>query len=161
MQIIYNALRTPDGTILCSKHRHDYNTHIDANGKEYMVDGGLDYARRSANGDEECLTLYDDAPHSIQRETLKWGTYGINGDQPLKYVPISEMDTAHLEAVVKTPGIRRAIRNCMIKELECRQDIHRTTAAQVFGVENDEATADQRRSAKAINFGLIHGMEIK
>jgi DNA polymerase-1 len=49
----------------------------------------------------------------------------------------------------------------MIKELECRQDIHRTTAAEVFGVENDEVTADQRRSAKAINFGLIHGMEIK
>tara|TARA_B110000211_G_scaffold11054_1_gene11605 strand:- start:130 stop:2904 length:2775 start_codon:yes stop_codon:yes gene_type:complete len=38
------------------------------------------------------------------------------------------------------------------------QDIHRATAAEVFGVETDEVTIDQRRSAKAINFGLIYGM---
>jgi len=38
------------------------------------------------------------------------------------------------------------------------QDIHRATAAEVFGVEADEVTIDQRRSAKAINFGLIYGM---
>ena len=38
------------------------------------------------------------------------------------------------------------------------QDIHRATAAEVFGVETDAVTSDQRRSAKAINFGLIYGM---
>ena len=38
------------------------------------------------------------------------------------------------------------------------QDIHRATAAEVFGTALDAVTADQRRSAKAINFGLIYGM---
>jgi DNA polymerase I len=38
------------------------------------------------------------------------------------------------------------------------QDIHRATAAEVFGSPLDEVTAEQRRSAKAINFGLIYGM---
>ena len=38
------------------------------------------------------------------------------------------------------------------------QDIHRATAAEVFGVSPQEVSADQRRSAKAINFGLIYGM---
>mgnify|MGYP002620778744 CR=1 FL=1 len=38
------------------------------------------------------------------------------------------------------------------------RDIHQATAAEVFGVPLDEVTADQRRSAKAINFGLIYGM---
>jgi DNA polymerase I len=38
------------------------------------------------------------------------------------------------------------------------QDIHRATAAEVFGLPLDSVTADQRRSAKAINFGLIYGM---
>ncbi|MEH6800305.1 MAG: DNA polymerase I [Halopseudomonas sabulinigri] len=37
-------------------------------------------------------------------------------------------------------------------------DVHKATAAEVFGVELDEVTTDQRRSAKAINFGLIYGM---
>ena len=37
-------------------------------------------------------------------------------------------------------------------------DIHRATAAEVFGVPLAEVSADQRRSAKAINFGLIYGM---
>ena len=38
------------------------------------------------------------------------------------------------------------------------QDIHRATAAEVFATAPDAVTADQRRSAKAINFGLIYGM---
>ena len=37
-------------------------------------------------------------------------------------------------------------------------DIHSATAAEVFGVALEQVTADQRRSAKAINFGLIYGM---
>lgn len=37
-------------------------------------------------------------------------------------------------------------------------DVHKATAAEVFGVTLDEVTSDQRRSAKAINFGLIYGM---
>ena len=38
------------------------------------------------------------------------------------------------------------------------QDVHKATAAEVFGVTVDQVTIDQRRSAKAINFGLIYGM---
>jgi DNA polymerase-1 len=38
------------------------------------------------------------------------------------------------------------------------EDIHRATAGEVFGVDPGAVTGDQRRSAKAINFGLIYGM---
>jgi DNA polymerase-1 len=38
------------------------------------------------------------------------------------------------------------------------QDVHKATAAEVFGVELEEVSAEQRRRAKAINFGLIYGM---
>jgi DNA polymerase I len=38
------------------------------------------------------------------------------------------------------------------------QDVHRATAAEVFGVPPDEVDGNQRRAAKAINFGLMYGM---
>jgi DNA polymerase I len=38
------------------------------------------------------------------------------------------------------------------------RDVHQATAAEVFGLPLQNVTADQRRSAKAINFGLIYGM---
>ncbi|MBI0278145.1 DNA polymerase I [Hafnia alvei] len=38
------------------------------------------------------------------------------------------------------------------------KDIHRATAAEVFGLALEDVTGEQRRSAKAINFGLIYGM---
>ena len=54
---------------------------------------------------------------------------------------------AHLSA---DPGLTNAFSE--------GEDVHRATAAEVFGVERDKVTNDQRRSAKAINFGLIYGM---
>ncbi len=46
----------------------------------------------------------------------------------------------------------------LLDAFKADQDIHRATAAEVFGIEPDAVTDDQRRSAKAINFGLIYGM---
>lgn len=54
---------------------------------------------------------------------------------------------AHLS---KDPGLIRAFKE--------GQDVHQCTAMEVFGVPLAEVTADQRRKAKAINFGLIYGM---
>ena len=44
--ITKNAIKTPDGTIIESKHRHDFVCHKDKNGNTYCVDGGLDYLKR-------------------------------------------------------------------------------------------------------------------
>jgi len=38
------------------------------------------------------------------------------------------------------------------------QDVHRRTAAEVLGIPLEEVTSDQRRQAKAVNFGLLYGM---
>ncbi len=47
------------------------------------------------------------------------------------------------------------------KAFEEGKDIHRSTAAEVFSVENlDDVTSEQRNSAKTINFGLIYGMGV-
>ncbi|WP_025132047.1 DNA polymerase I [Pseudomonas sp. PH1b] len=54
---------------------------------------------------------------------------------------------AHLS---RDEGLLNAFRNNL--------DVHTATAAEVFKVELEDVTSDQRRSAKAINFGLIYGM---
>ncbi|MGD8908389.1 MAG: DNA polymerase I [Chromatiales bacterium] len=46
----------------------------------------------------------------------------------------------------------------LLEAFSAGADIHRATAAEVFGVSLDAVTSEQRRSAKAINFGLIYGM---
>jgi DNA polymerase-1 len=46
----------------------------------------------------------------------------------------------------------------LLRAFEKEQDVHRATAADVFETALDDVTPDQRRSAKAINFGLMYGM---
>ncbi len=46
----------------------------------------------------------------------------------------------------------------LLKAFSAGEDVHRATAAEVFGVAPEAVSSDQRRSAKAINFGLIYGM---
>ena len=119
-KLIYNAIKTPDGTILESRDRHDYKTHKDANGKTYMIDGGLSYIRCSTHEDQESLAKTDDEPHEVQRDVLKWGTYGIDGTEKLRHVKISEMEDGHIKAVLKECNPAEVYKNCMEKELIIR-----------------------------------------
>nr|ASY06985.1 putative DNA polymerase I [Pseudomonas fluorescens] len=62
----------------------------------------------------------------------------------------SQIELRIMAHLAKDEGLLYAFRNDL--------DVHKATAAEVFGVELDAVTTDQRRSAKAINFGLIYGM---
>ena len=62
----------------------------------------------------------------------------------------SQIELRIMAHLAKDEGLLHAFRNDL--------DVHRATAAEVFGVELPEVTNDMRRSAKAINFGLIYGM---
>ena len=122
-RIVSNRIRTPDGTILESRHRHDYVTYVDKNGKEYMVDGGLEYLRRNVHDDApyEELSVYDDAPYALIREVFKWGTRGKGGRQPLTFVPLKDLTTEHIEAILETQiHISERIRKLFINELTFR-----------------------------------------
>ncbi len=46
----------------------------------------------------------------------------------------------------------------LLSAFAAERDIHKATAAEVFELDPDDVTADHRRSAKAINFGLMYGM---
>jgi len=101
-RLLLNRIKTPDGTILTSYNRHDYLTHKDAITKEVlMVDGGNDYARRHVGTYEE-LSVYDDGSHLTRRSALHWGTRGKDNKQPLTYKPIKDLDSDHIEAILRT-----------------------------------------------------------
>jgi hypothetical protein len=101
-RLLLNRIKTPDGTILTSYNRHDYLTHKDTITKEVlMVDGGNDYARRHVGTYEE-LSVYDDGSHLTRRSALHWGTRGKDNKQPLTYKPIKDLDSDHIEAILRT-----------------------------------------------------------
>ena len=102
-KLVYNAIQTPDGTVLESTSRHDYKTHLDANGKTYMIDGGLEYVRCSANGDEVSLAKYQDQPHEQIREYAFRSGYGKPGTEDYgtyRVTRIADMDNDYLEASI-------------------------------------------------------------
>ena len=120
--LIRNAIRTPDGTVLESRTRHDYREHVDANGKTYMIDGGLDYVRCSAHDDQVFVGVYLEDGHEAVREALTWGTFGKNGDEPYRQVTLSEMSNAHIQACLDTQHRMYAqIRTAMENELQYRE----------------------------------------
>lgn len=121
--IISNSLRTPDGTTITSYHRHDYVVHLDANGKRYMVDGGTDYLRRSANGDEVDLSVeVDDNDFDTLRALVTWGTYGPDGNQPLKRVAIANLDTDHIYKILDIPTLSPTYQTLLNQELAHREN---------------------------------------
>lgn len=101
-RILLNRIKTPDGTILTSYNRHDYVTYKDTITKEVlMVDGGTDYLRRHVGTYDE-LSVYDDGSHLTRREAVHWGTRGKDGQQPLVYKAVKDLDFDHIEAILKT-----------------------------------------------------------
>ncbi|QXL84481.1 DNA polymerase I [Comamonas sp. NLF-1-9] len=93
----------------------------------------------------------------------------------LQNIPVRTAEGRRIrEAFVAPPG--RVIASCDYSQIELRimahisgdaallkafhegMDVHRATAAEVFGVAADQVSSEQRRYAKVINFGLIYGM---
>lgn len=125
-QIVANRIRTPDGTILQSFHRHDYKTHVDKNGHEYMVDGGNDYLRRNV-----AIEPYEDLSVTLRnsfeeiREAFHWGTRGRDGKEKLTWKALKDLDENHIEAILDTQHhIADWTRHLFNLELKYREGEH-------------------------------------
>lgn len=92
------------GEELESRHRHDYKTC--SCDQQTMVDGGLDYGRYGGVSLDliELCYVYDDEPHEKLRNVCTWGTYGKDGDQPLKFVRVAEMSDMHIQNILEKLG---------------------------------------------------------
>ncbi len=98
-----------------------------------------------------------------------------SSDPNLQNIPVRSPEGRRIrKAFIATPGYRLLAADYSQVELRImahlsgdeglrrafaeRRDIHRATASEVFGVELEQVSDEQRRAAKAINFGLIYGM---
>ena len=98
-----------------------------------------------------------------------------SSDPNLQNIPVRTAEGRRIrEAFVPAPGTRLIAADYSQIELRIMahlsadeglleafakgEDVHRATAAEVFGTPAEDVSGDQRRSAKAINFGLIYGM---
>ena len=120
--LIQNAIRIKEyDIILWSRRTYDYEEY-----KGYSVDGGTDYSLISIPEDKtlddiESLEIYDDEPIESMMKKLLWGTYGKDGNQPLKYVKLFECDDDHLNNILKGQHISLYYKNTINYILEYRR----------------------------------------
>ena len=98
-----------------------------------------------------------------------------SSDPNLQNIPIRTIDGKRIrEAFITEPGFKvvaadysqvelrimahLSMDKGLLKAFENGEDVHKATASEVFGVNQEDIDDEQRRSAKAINFGLIYGM---
>jgi len=121
-KIILNRIKCLHcGDIITSYNTHDFK---ECSCKKVSVDGGLSYLRRGFHepSDYEDLSLNEDSTFEVIRENLHWGTSGKSGNEPLRYIPISQMTNEHIMNILrKTEQGGNKIRKFLAMEWEYRK----------------------------------------
>jgi hypothetical protein len=88
------------GEVLISEHRHDYKTCSCPN--ETMIDGGNDYVGYGGKdlSKVDIFTVFDTDDFKFVRRYASLGGRGVNGDEPLTYTKLCDMNDGWLEAVL-------------------------------------------------------------
>lgn len=121
-RIILNQIRTPDGTVLTSWHTHHYVSYVDANGERYVIDGGLDYLRRSSNKTPaENLSQYDNQPFSEIRKYLHVCEYDDGSNEPSQCIPIKDLEKSYIESILEEPLPNEVLQDYLPEELIYRK----------------------------------------
>jgi len=122
--LIANRIQTPDGTILWSRHVHDYVEYQDENGEIYILDGGTEYVRRSINvvpATPLCVCSNDD--FEVIRQYMLRGTFDKDGNRI--WIPLCKMNNLHLIGVLdynENLKITSKFDQFIKKEIEYRKD---------------------------------------
>ena len=121
-QIAFSSLDCLDcGQNLISHHRHDYNSCGCDNSA--FIDGGTAYVRYGAKdlNKVKLFTVFADDDFSLVRQYAERGGRGINGDEPLTWTKLCDMNDDWLKAVVEYGGEKWHI-DLIKKEIQYRKD---------------------------------------
>jgi len=127
---LYNAIKTPDGTILWCKSGHDYQTHEDkVSGESYMNDGLGYMVRRSVNKvPYEDLSIRASDPFEVVRTAKFWSSYGKDGKSPKVILSLEQIEDDHIKVILET---QNQIRGTVLEKLfKQEQDYRKMLLAQ-------------------------------
>lgn len=104
-QLLVNKIQCPDGTVLRSFSRHHFVEHTQEDGREYFVDGGIDYQRIGHSDDEYVnLAVYTDDPIELIREHFTWTSWYDKDGKPLTTSEtrlLKELTDSHVLNLIK------------------------------------------------------------
>ena len=180
-EILFDKLGLPRGKKTKTGYSTDAETLENLQGEHPIVGEILayrQYAKLQSTYVEGLLSIMDPETnriHSSLNQTITV-TGRLSSTEPnLQNIPIRMEEGRQIrKAFVPSPGccllsgdysqieLRILAHFCGDEALRTAfiqgQDIHRSTAAEVFGVSPDAVTPQQRRAAKAVNFGMIYGI---
>lgn len=103
-------------TRLVSRHRHDYQ---ECECGKIALDGGLDYQKiRGTDYIDASITSED--PHDRIRCIFEWGSYGKNGDSPLHYIKLRDMELSHIGAILDKQSLLPELKKILVAEINFR-----------------------------------------
>lgn len=142
---LYNAIKTPDGTILNCTSGYDYKTYFDTVSQEQYMNDGLGYGiRRSVNKiPYEDLAVFDNSPHEQVRVVKFWTSYGKDGKSPGFQMSLEDMETAHIKAILDTQKKIQDYKHIFENELKYRNDLILYKTLENF--ENKEKKVKQKK----------------
>jgi hypothetical protein len=117
----------PDGTVLVSRHQHDFQMHKQQDGREYFVDGGLLYQRIGYSDNEYTnLCVYSDDLHEKIRELFEWIRHfdkDMNKLPQPETIKLKDITDDHLVALVEwtNSGYPKEIHKVFVDEIEYRK----------------------------------------
>jgi len=179
--VLYEDLGLSPGRKTKTGYSTDARTLESLRGQHPIIDVLLRYREveklRSTYGESLAAEVAPDGRiHATFRQTVA-RTGRLSSDRPnLHNIPVrTDEGRRFREAFVPSPGRRllvadydqvelRAIAHLsgdpgMTSAFAAGEDIHRTVAARVFGVDRDDVTHEQRSTAKMVSYGLAYGME--
>ncbi len=121
-ELLLNRIQTPDGTFICSRSINDLEEYTDKNGQHYGVEGGLAYQKVLYDkNDYVDASIYTTDDFNTIRENIVWATYGIDGDDELKYVKIKDLEVDHIENILILPFLSKTIEEILLSEIKFRK----------------------------------------
>ena len=120
-KLVYNAIRTPDGTLLVSRTECVNEIHEDENGETYMIGGGLIKSHTTVNDvPSDKLLLHADDLHEDIRKCVEWGVGKDSGG--FTYETIEHLTDEHINEILREKWASKTMSKILKNELIYRKD---------------------------------------